>query len=74
MTQKERVERWLKIRGSITPIEALDELGVHNLSAVILRLSQEGYNIKKGSKSKIGRYGDVKFTEYTLHKGEGAEL
>jgi hypothetical protein len=41
-TQCDRIRNYLETKGSITPMEALSELGVYRLSGRILELRQSG--------------------------------
>jgi hypothetical protein len=45
MTQTTDILRILKLRGTITPLEALDEVGCFRLAARISDLRAEGYPI-----------------------------
>ena len=70
-TQKERVYCWLKEYGSITSWQAIEQFGVTRLSAVILQLRKDGFEIKSEWKSAKNRYGDiVSFVEYKLVQDE----
>lgn len=42
MTQKERILKYLNDFGSITPLEAMRDLGVMRLSARIMELNRNG--------------------------------
>ena len=71
MTQDERVAHWLRTHGEIEPITAWSQLGIYRLSAVILRLRQEGMNIKTDKKDVLNRFGEAcKFANYILKDAE----
>lgn len=74
MTQTERVLQYLKDFGSITPLQALSDLGVMRLGARIWDLRQEGYPITRRMVGSKNRYGEsVSFAEYRLGGNEHAE-
>ena len=67
MSQKERVLDRLK-EGSLTSKEALDELGVARLAAVVLLLKKDGHNITTESVSGKNRFGEpTNYGRYHLH-------
>ena len=45
MTQKKRLLEYLAHHKTINPLESWIELGIYRLSAVILLLKKDGYNI-----------------------------
>ena len=58
-TQLEQILEHLKQGKSITPIEALEQYGCFRLSAVILKLRKQGYDIvthNERNKSGIGTH------------------
>ena len=64
-TQKEEVLEYLKNNKKITILEAIYQLGVTRLSAVIYDLKKDGYNIetqmklvkaKNGRKTSVAQY------------------
>ena len=74
MTQTERVLQYLKDFGSITPLQALSDLGVMRLGARIWDLRQAGYPITRRMVGSKNRYGEaVSFAEYRLGGNEDAE-
>lgn len=74
MTQTERVLQYLKDFGSITPLQALSDLGVMRLWARIWDLRQAGYPITRRMVGSKNRYGEsVSFAEYRLGGNEHAE-
>lgn len=67
-TQKEKVLEYLKNNKKITILEAIYQLGITRLSAIIYSLKKEGYNINtqmKLVKAKNGRKTSV--AEYILN-------
>ena len=57
---------WLKENGTINPLEALREIGCFRLSARIHNLRKKGYQITTKRISQKGRFGAVRFAEYSL--------
>lgn len=69
MTQTERILQYLKDFGSITPLQALSDLGVMRLGARIWDLRQAGYPITRRMVGSKNRYGEaVSFAEYRLEE------
>lgn len=68
ITQKDRVVKYIKDFGSITPGEAFTELGAYRLSAIIYDLKhKDGYNIKTEIERGKNRYGDCTcFARYSF--------
>lgn len=67
MTQQERVIDYLKENGSITSMQAFNELGVTRISAVIFDLRQSGYDIESEQTKGVNRYGEkTYFATYKL--------
>ena len=67
-TQKEEILEYLKNNKKITILEAIYQLGITRLSAIIYNLKKEGYNINtqiKLVKAKNGRKTSV--AEYILN-------
>ena len=65
MTQNDRVLKYSLDFGSISTLQAFNDLGVTRLASRIHDLRMAGYNIKKRMKSSINRYGDtVNFAVY----------
>ena len=66
-SQCDKVLAYMKKFGSITKVEALEDIGCKNLASRISDLRSQGYAI--GKKMRIGknRYGDdVRYAEYYL--------
>ena len=65
--QNERVLEYLKVHGSITPLEALNELGVMRLGARIWELRNEGHAITRVLETGMNRNGEtVRYARYAL--------
>jgi len=63
MSQSTEILRYLKKR-SITPVEALSNIGCFRLAARICSLRQQGHNIKTRMIEANGK----RFARYTLQK------
>lgn len=73
MKQEERVLKYMQDFGAITPLQALDDLGVMRLGARIYDLKKAGHPISRRMVTKKNRYGEaVSFAEYRLEDGHGA--
>ena len=71
-TQCERIVDYIKRYGSITRLQACNELFIFELSSRIIALEKRGYVFKKERISKKNVYGEsVSFTKYSIEK-EGA--
>lgn len=67
MKQEERILQYLRDFGSITPLQALEDLGVMRLGARIYDLKKAGHPISRRMVTKKNRYGEaVSFAEYRL--------
>jgi len=60
--QTERIKRRLKSGLSITPIEALNLFGCFRLSARILEIRQEGFDVQ----TELVQQGNKRFARYSL--------
>ena len=65
VTQRERVLDYIRETGSITQLEAIKELGVLRLSAVIFDLKKEGNAIKSELVPVNTRYGIAHIARYS---------
>jgi hypothetical protein len=73
MTQCEKVLEYMKEFGSITPIEAMQDIGCMRLAARIADLIDQGYAIGRRMKTNRNRYGKkVSFAEYYLEEDNNA--
>lgn len=67
ITQKDRVLDFIRKEGSITSMDAYNELGCTRLSAVIFNLKEEGYEFETKFETKKNRWGDaVSFARYSF--------
>lgn len=78
-SQSAMLKAYLEQHGSITPREALDNLGIMRLGARIFELkNDQGMPIRTGRETQINRYGaEVTYARYYLdareeRHGEGA--
>lgn len=70
MKQEERILKYMQDFGSITPLQALDDLGVMRLGARIYDLKRAGHMISRRMVTRKNRYGEaVSFAEYRLEDG-----
>lgn len=69
MTQNERVVEYINRFGSITTLEAFNDLGVTRLASRICDLTKMGYEFDKEFESAKNRYGDpVSYVRYKIRK------
>ena len=69
MTQCQRVLEYMRQFGSITPMDAMQDLGCMRLASRIKDLKQQGYAVGRRMKSGRNRYGNpVTFAEYYLEE------
>lgn len=72
MNQTEKVLDYLERHGSITPLEAMNKLGIMRLGARIFDLKESGINIITERVSEKNRFGElVNFARYRLEKENG---
>lgn len=68
-TQAQRVFKYIHDFGSITRAEAMSDIGVANLTAVISDLRKQGYNIETIDVHTENRYGQkITYAKYVLSK------
>ena len=66
-TQCDKVLEYMRRFGSITQLQALQDIGCMRLASRITDLRQQGYAIGRRIKTSKNRYGDsVSFAEYYL--------
>lgn len=59
--------QYMKDHGTITPADAIRDLGVYRLGARIHELREKGFNIITNTVQSVNRYGAaVRFAEYSL--------
>ena len=69
MSQSDRVLRYMAEFGSITQMDAMQDLGCMRLAARIADLREQGYLIGKRMKKCKNRYGNtVQFAEYYIEE------
>lgn len=66
MTQKERIIDYIRLHGSITTMEAFNNLHVTRLAARIEELKKDGYKIHCTIVTKPGTEGTVRYGRYSL--------
>ena len=67
MTQAQRIVDYIRKNGSISALEAVQDLGVLRLSARIYDLAKAGYSLNKRMVSSKNRFGEeVSFARYYL--------
>ena len=70
LTQCQKVLEYMKTFGSITQLQALQDIGCMRLASRISDLRCQGYAIGRRMKTSKNRYGDdVYFAEYYLEEG-----
>ena len=69
MTQEEKILDYMERYGSITPLEAMNKLGIMRLGARIYDLKESGVKIITDRVSEKNRFGEVvSFARYRLEK------
>ena len=67
MTQVQRVKDFMEKNGSISSLEAINDLGVTRLAACIYKLKRMGIDVTKETAKSVNRFGDkVYFARYKL--------
>lgn len=66
-TKTGEIVKHLKVKGSITSLEAFQLYGATRLSAIIFELRKKGYNIKTEDGRCMDRYGHIcNYAKYVL--------
>lgn len=75
-TQGQRIIQYMKDFGSITRVEAMSELGIANLPAVIdILRHRKGYNIETLEIESLNRYGQkITYAKYVFGKDKDMEV
>ena len=74
ITQCQRIIDYMHRYGSISTLEAFNDLGVARLASRIHDLKQQGYNIISETKTSKNRYGEsVSFKAYRLAEKDGKQ-
>lgn len=69
MKQTERILQYLKEHGTITPLDAMNDLGVMRLGARIFDLKAQGVKIHTERATGKNRYGEpTTFAQYRLEE------
>lgn len=69
--QIDRILRYIEEMGSITPLEALRELGVMRLASRMSDIKSMGYNIEKSWVTAVNKWGEpVRYMRYAIKKEE----
>lgn len=69
VTQANRVLQYIRDFGSITTLQAFQDLGITRLSARIFELKDRGYAIKTDKVTGKNRYGEtVHFNRYSIYE------
>lgn len=69
MTQCDRVLEYMREFGSITPLEAIRDIGCMRLASRIADLRERGFAIGRRMKTSKNRYGKLtSFAEYYLEE------
>lgn len=69
MKQTDRLNNYLKEFGSITPLQAMRDLGIMRLAARIAELKKDGARITTNSKPVKNRWGETtRVAEYMLEE------
>ena len=72
INQCQRIVDYMRRFGSISTLEAFNDLGVARLASRIHDLKVQGYNITSETKTSKNRYGEsVSFKVYRLAEKEG---
>lgn len=67
MTQKQRVLDYIREFGSISSMEAFEDLGITRLSAVIFDLKESGHEFDTKTEHGKNRFGEkTSFARYSL--------
>ena len=69
MTQCERVLKYMQDFGSISPLEAMSDIGCQRLAARIADLKASGHRIRSDRETKKNRYGEpTTYCRYSLEE------
>lgn len=60
MTQHEKILKYIDTHGSITPMDAFNDLYITKLATRISELIRMGYKIEKVPESRINRSGELR--------------
>lgn len=66
-TQREQILNYIKVFGSITPMEAFADLGITKLATRISEMRRDGLDFKIESVKSKNRFGKtVRFAKYSM--------
>lgn len=66
-TQRELIIEYLRVFGSITPMEAFVDLGITKLATRISEMRRDGFNFKIESVKSKNRFGkSVRYAKYSM--------
>ena len=68
ISQCDKILEYIKLHGSITPLDAVKHIGCMRLAARISDLKKLGYNIKTEKKKVITRDGTTIVASYSLEE------
>lgn len=69
VVQRDRVLKYIQDFGSITTMQAFQDLGITRLSARIYELKENGYAIKTETVEGKNRYGEkVRYSRYSSYE------
>ena len=69
IAQRDRVLQYIRDFGSITTLQAFQDLGITRLSARIFELKEKGYAVKTDMVTAKNRYGEnVHFKRYSIYE------
>lgn len=67
MSQHDRILRYIKTFGSITPMDAFQDLGITKLATRVSEMIRDGIPIEKTPEKSKNRFGDpVSYVRYSL--------
>ncbi len=71
MTQRERILDYIRVHGSITPIDAFRDCGITKLATQVSNMIRDGIAIKKTYEKGKNRYGEtVYYMRYSFPEDE----
>lgn len=69
MTQHEQILIYIRMHGSITPMDAFTDLGITKLATRISEMKREGVEFEQDFESRENRFGErVHYMRYRLKK------
>ena len=75
VTQKKLIVRYIKDFGSITPMQAYEDLGITKLSTRISEMKKDGLRFEAETVKSKNRYGkSVSFSKYSMEETNNEQL